>query len=123
VADEEAPTEFALMAKSSSSSKNEVEARFIEFKNQEIKLCEKIRGLEFNVESKNNRIERLTNELEELKKEKEGLPEFADEAITDYSRPSLSIFVSEIRESSRSILSKPQLQKPFLESELLNQHY
>nr|GFC08527.1 hypothetical protein [Tanacetum cinerariifolium] len=55
VADEEAPTEFALMAKSSSSFKNE------------------IRGLEFNAESKNDRIERLTNELEELKKEKEGL--------------------------------------------------
>nr|GEU91543.1 hypothetical protein [Tanacetum cinerariifolium] len=52
---------------------NLVEARLVEFKNQEIKLCEKIRGLEFNVESKNNRIERLTNELEELKKEKEGL--------------------------------------------------
>nr|GEZ25904.1 hypothetical protein [Tanacetum cinerariifolium] len=73
VADEEAPTEFALMAKSSSSFENEVEARLVEFKNQEIKFCEKIRGLEFNVESKNNRIETLTNELEELKKEKEGL--------------------------------------------------
>nr|GEV15602.1 hypothetical protein [Tanacetum cinerariifolium] len=100
VADEETSTKFALMAKSSSSSKNE------------------IRGLEFNVESKNNRIERLTNELEEIKKEKEGLdsklivlfshpaqvysprkkdmswirlPEFADDTITDYSRPSPSI--------------------------------
>nr|GEU48798.1 hypothetical protein [Tanacetum cinerariifolium] len=139
VADEEAPTEFVLMAKSSSSSKNEVEARLVEFKNKEIKFCEKIRGLEFNVESKNNRIERLTNELEELKKEKEvlfpppaqvysppkkdmswtGLPEFADDTITDYSRPSPSIesnsndlqssnaFVSENGESSSSILSKP----------------
>nr|GFB98762.1 hypothetical protein [Tanacetum cinerariifolium] len=46
-----------------------VEARLVEFKNQEIKFCEKIRGLEFNVECKNDRIERLTNELEELKKE------------------------------------------------------
>nr|GEX88025.1 hypothetical protein [Tanacetum cinerariifolium] len=52
---------------------SQVEARLIKFKNQEIKLCEKIRGLEFNVESKNNRIERLTNELEQIKKEKEGL--------------------------------------------------
>nr|GEY56860.1 putative ribonuclease H-like domain-containing protein [Tanacetum cinerariifolium] len=52
---------------------SQVKARLVEFKNQEIKFCEKIRGLEFNVESKNNRIERLTNELEELKKEKEGL--------------------------------------------------
>nr|GEW33483.1 putative ribonuclease H-like domain-containing protein [Tanacetum cinerariifolium] len=73
VADEEALTEFALMAKSSLSFENEVEARLVEFKNQEIKFCEKIRGLEFNVESKNNRIKRLTNELEELRKEKESL--------------------------------------------------
>nr|GEY54045.1 hypothetical protein [Tanacetum cinerariifolium] len=52
---------------------SQVEARLAEFKNQEIKFCEKIKGLEFNVECKNNRIERLTNKLEELKKEKEGL--------------------------------------------------
>nr|GEU89111.1 hypothetical protein [Tanacetum cinerariifolium] len=77
VANEEAPTEFALMAKS--SSKNEVKARLVEFKNQEIKFCKKIKGVEFNVESKNNRIERLTNELKELKKEKKGL----DSKLTD----------------------------------------
>nr|GEW46466.1 hypothetical protein [Tanacetum cinerariifolium] len=52
---------------------SQVEAKLVEFKNQEIKSCEKIRGLEFNVECKNNRIERFTNELEELKKEKKGL--------------------------------------------------
>nr|GFA25185.1 ribonuclease H-like domain-containing protein [Tanacetum cinerariifolium] len=116
VADEEAPIEFALMAKSSidnevfdnslcskacrkntdslnsqitklskklGDTKNmlyhyklglsQVEARLVEFKNQEIKFCEKIRGLEFSVECKANRIENLTNELETLKKEKEGL--------------------------------------------------
>nr|GEU32308.1 hypothetical protein [Tanacetum cinerariifolium] len=132
------------MAKS--SSKNEVEARLVEFKNQEIKCCEKIRGLEFSVESKNNIIERLTKELEELKKEKEGLDtkltvlfpppaqvyspskkdmswtglsEFADDTITDYSRPSSTIesnsddlqnrdsFVIETGESSSTILYKP----------------
>nr|GEZ43557.1 ribonuclease H-like domain-containing protein [Tanacetum cinerariifolium] len=153
VDDQEAPTEFTLMAKSSSENKvfdnslcskackkntyslntkitdlseklsdsktmlyhyklglSQVEARLIEFKNQEIKFCKKIRGLEFKVESKDNRIERLSKELEELKKEKEGLdsklivysppkrdmswtglPEFADDTITDYSRPSPSI--------------------------------
>nr|GEV33473.1 hypothetical protein [Tanacetum cinerariifolium] len=64
VADEEAPTEFALMAKS--SSENE------------------IRGLEFKVESNDNRIERLTKELEELKKEKEGL----DSKLTGFQSPS-----------------------------------
>nr|GFA25678.1 hypothetical protein [Tanacetum cinerariifolium] len=112
----EAPTEFALMAKSSSDT--EVEARVVK----------KIRGLEFKVESKTNRVESLTNELEMLKKEKKGidskltgLPKFADDTITDYSRPSPSIksnsidlqnissSVSENRESTSSILSKPEI--------------
>nr|GEX72487.1 ribonuclease H-like domain-containing protein [Tanacetum cinerariifolium] len=130
---------------------SQVKARLVEFKNQEIKFYEKIRGLEFSVESKNNRIKRLTNELEELKKEKEGLdskltgfqsapkdldtllgsqrsdknkkglPEFADDTITDYSRPSLSIesnssnlqnsdsSVFENGESSKSVMSKPMI--------------
>nr|GFB77939.1 hypothetical protein [Tanacetum cinerariifolium] len=101
---------------------SQVEARLVEFKNQEIKFCEKIRGLEFSVESKNNRIERLTNELEKLKKEKEGLySKLTDDTITDYSRPSPSIesnsndlqnnssSVSENGDSTSSILSKPEI--------------
>nr|GEW78087.1 hypothetical protein [Tanacetum cinerariifolium] len=52
---------------------SQVEGRLVEFKNQEIKFCEKIRVLEFSVECKTNRIERLTKELKELKKEREGL--------------------------------------------------
>nr|GEZ60884.1 ubiquitin hydrolase [Tanacetum cinerariifolium] len=194
--DDEAPKEFALMAKSSSSSENEVfdesfcskscrkntdslntkisklneelsdsentlyhyklgllqvKARLVEFKTQEIKFCEKIRGLEFDVESKNNKIEHLMNEPEKVKKEKdgldskltgfefaskdldtllgsqrsdknkEGLPEFADDTITDYSRPSPSIesntsdlqnsnaSISEHGELSDSIMSKPMI--------------
>nr|GEX65223.1 hypothetical protein [Tanacetum cinerariifolium] len=116
------------MVKTRSSSENKaccskvclssVEARLVKFKNQEIKFCEKIRGLEVQLEFKTNRIERLTKELEELKKEKEGLeskltvlfpppaqvysppkkdmswtglPEFADDTITDYTRPSPSV--------------------------------
>nr|GEV15942.1 hypothetical protein [Tanacetum cinerariifolium] len=123
VADEEAPTKFAPMVKSSFENEvfPHVEARLIEFKNQEIKFCEKIRGLEFKVESKDNRIERLTKELEELKKEKEGLPEFVDDTITDYSRPSPSIesnssdlqnsdsSVSKKGDSSESIMPKPMI--------------
>nr|GFB14222.1 hypothetical protein [Tanacetum cinerariifolium] len=143
VADEETPTEFALMAKTSADS--EVEARLVGFKNQEVKYCRKIRGLKFKVESRGDRIECLTNELKLLKKEKEGLeskltcflsaskdlhnllesqrldknkeglgysavpppaqvksspkkdlswtglPEFADDTVTDYSRPSPTI--------------------------------
>nr|GEY67459.1 hypothetical protein [Tanacetum cinerariifolium] len=50
-----------------------VEARLVEFKTQEIKFSEKIRGLERDVEIRNNKIEYLTNELEEAKKEKESL--------------------------------------------------
>nr|GEU68059.1 hypothetical protein [Tanacetum cinerariifolium] len=116
VADEEAPTEFALMAKTSADSEvfdnslcsknckknteslnskityltnklcdgknmlfhykaglSHVEGRLVEFKNQEIKFCKKIRVLEFNIEGKSNRIEYLTKELENLKNEKEGL--------------------------------------------------
>nr|GFA60751.1 hypothetical protein [Tanacetum cinerariifolium] len=50
-----------------------VKARLVEFKTQEIKFCEKIRGLEIDVEFRNNKIEYLVNELEQVKKEKEGL--------------------------------------------------
>nr|GEZ38136.1 retrovirus-related Pol polyprotein from transposon TNT 1-94 [Tanacetum cinerariifolium] len=98
VADDEVPTEFALMAKSSSSSENKVEARLVEFKEQEIKFLEKIRGLERDVEVRNNKIKYLMNKLEHVKKEKEGLdnkltglPEFVDDTVTDYSRPTPSI--------------------------------
>nr|GEX22881.1 putative ribonuclease H-like domain-containing protein [Tanacetum cinerariifolium] len=66
VADEEAPTEFALMAKTNAES----EARLAEHGNQELKYCEKIRVLEFKTESKLNCIESLTKDLELLKKEK-----------------------------------------------------
>nr|GEY77646.1 ribonuclease H-like domain-containing protein [Tanacetum cinerariifolium] len=71
--DDEVQTEFPLMAKSSSSSENEFKARLVEFKEHEIKFCEKIKGLERDVEVRNNKIEYLMNELEQVEKEKEGL--------------------------------------------------
>nr|GEX59151.1 putative ribonuclease H-like domain-containing protein [Tanacetum cinerariifolium] len=49
---------------------SQVEGRLVEFKNQEIKFYEKIKGLKVQLEFKINRIESLTNELELLKKEK-----------------------------------------------------
>nr|GEZ85786.1 hypothetical protein [Tanacetum cinerariifolium] len=52
---------------------SQVEARLAEFRNQKVKYCEKIRVLEFKVESRANRIKSLTKELELIKKEKEGL--------------------------------------------------
>nr|GFB56814.1 hypothetical protein [Tanacetum cinerariifolium] len=82
---------------------SQVKARLVEFKNQEIKFCEKIRGLEFKDMSWT------------------GLPEFADNTITDYSRPlpaiestsddlqNKSSSASENGESTRSILSKPEI--------------
>nr|GEX27821.1 ribonuclease H-like domain-containing protein [Tanacetum cinerariifolium] len=126
VADEEAPTEFALMAKTSADSEvfdnslcsknclSQVEGRLAECKSQEIKFCEKIRVLEFNIEGKTNKIEYLTKELENLKNEKEGysvvppspaqvysppkkdlswtcIPKFVDDMVTDYNRPSPAI--------------------------------
>nr|GEY27486.1 Gag-Pol polyprotein [Tanacetum cinerariifolium] len=197
VADDEVLTEFALMAKSSSSSHNEVyddsysskscrkntknlntkisklneelsdcqtdlynykrglsqvEARLVKYKEHEVKFCEKIRVLERDVEIRDNKIEYLKNELEQVKKEKEsvdnkltgfenaskdldnllgsqrskknkeGLPEFVDDTVTDYSRPTPSINASKCnknelqssnfsvyRESSGSIMSKPMI--------------
>ncbi|GJW11636.1 hypothetical protein Tco_1577463 [Tanacetum coccineum] len=171
VADDVVPTEFALMAMSSSSSSSDnevyddsycskscrkntenlntkinklneelsdcetdlynykrglsqVEARLVEFKVNETKFCERIRVLERDVEIRDNKIESLKNELEELKKEKEsidhklagfgnaskdlndllesqksakdktGLPEFVDDTVTDYTRPTPSVDVS-----------------------------
>nr|GEY30911.1 ribonuclease H-like domain-containing protein [Tanacetum cinerariifolium] len=146
VAEEEAPTEFALMAKSSIDNEvfdnslcskackkntdslnsqitelskklgdtkymlyhyklglSHVEARLVEFKNQEIKFCKKIRGLEFSVECKTNRIENLTNELETLKKEKEGL----DSKRTGFK--SASKYLDNLLESQRSDKNKERL--------------
>nr|GEY67426.1 hypothetical protein [Tanacetum cinerariifolium] len=94
VADEEAPIEFSLMTKTSVESEvfdnslcseackkntdslnrlSQVEARLAEHINQEVKYYEKIRVLEFKVESRANCIKSLTKELELIKKEKEGL--------------------------------------------------
>nr|GEW95419.1 hypothetical protein [Tanacetum cinerariifolium] len=52
---------------------SQVEARLVEFKENEIKYCEKIRVLERDIELKDNKIEHLRNELEEVKKEKESV--------------------------------------------------
>ncbi|GKC02181.1 putative ribonuclease H-like domain-containing protein [Tanacetum coccineum] len=140
VTDDVVPTEFALMAMSSSSSDNE------------IKFCERIRVPERDLEIRDNKIENLRNELKEVKKEKEsidfkiekfgnaskdlndllkseksakdktgvgfneytivpppptqvysppkndlswtGLPEFVDDTVTDYTRPTPSVDVS-----------------------------
>nr|GEZ95439.1 hypothetical protein [Tanacetum cinerariifolium] len=84
----------------------QVESRLVEHKDREIKYYEKIKGLEFRTESNNKCIEILKKKLEILKKEKEVvdgklagfltaskdldnlIEKFADDTVTDYSRPS-----------------------------------
>nr|GEV74015.1 hypothetical protein [Tanacetum cinerariifolium] len=72
-ADKKAPTNFALMANTSAERLAQVESRLVEHREIEIKYCEKIRGLELEVEFKTNSLECLAKKLETLKKEKEGL--------------------------------------------------
>nr|GEX42732.1 retrotransposon Orf1 [Tanacetum cinerariifolium] len=129
---------------------SQVEARLVEFKENEVKFCERIRVLGRDVEIRDNKIKYLKNELEQIKKEKEsldnkltvhpppaqiysphkkdlswtGLPEFVDDTVTDYRRPTPSIdaskckkselqssnfFVFEHGESTGSIMSKPMI--------------
>nr|GEU76049.1 hypothetical protein [Tanacetum cinerariifolium] len=190
VADEEAPTEFALMARSDTNNEvldNSLCSKACKKNTDSLnsKITELSKKLDDTknmlyryklVESKANRIENLTNELETLKKEKEGLdskltgfklaskdidnllesqrsekskeglgysvvppppaqvysppkkdmsltglPEFANDTITDYSRPSPTIesnadefqnkkpSVAETGVSSSTILSKPAI--------------
>ncbi|GJY15850.1 hypothetical protein Tco_0386272 [Tanacetum coccineum] len=52
---------------------SQVEARLVEFKINESKFCEKIRVLERDLELKDYKIENLINELEEVKKERDGI--------------------------------------------------
>ncbi|GJT66739.1 hypothetical protein Tco_1018219 [Tanacetum coccineum] len=56
-------------SRSSSNSDNEI----VEFKNNEIKFYERIRFLERDLELRDNKIENLKNELEEVKKEKDSI--------------------------------------------------
>nr|GFB24676.1 hypothetical protein [Tanacetum cinerariifolium] len=92
VADEEAPTKFALMANTNTENKvfdnslcskdykknndslnilAQVESRLVEYKEIEVKYIEKIRTLEYYHESKKECIESLKKELEIPKQEKE----------------------------------------------------
>nr|GEU64895.1 hypothetical protein [Tanacetum cinerariifolium] len=117
VPDDKAPTEFALMAKSSSSSENEV---------YDDSYCSK--SCRKNTENLNTKISKLNEELSDSENNlyhyKLGLPKFADDTVTDYSRPSPNIdssksntsdlqnsnsSVSEHGKSSTSIMSKPMI--------------
>nr|GEV53060.1 hypothetical protein [Tanacetum cinerariifolium] len=89
VANEVAPTEFSLMANTSAEGKvfdnslcskdckknnNSLnKSRLVEYKEREVKYCEKIRTLEFYNESNNECIEILKKKLETLKEENKGV--------------------------------------------------
>nr|GEU92235.1 ubiquitin hydrolase [Tanacetum cinerariifolium] len=153
---------------------SQVKARLVEFKTQEIKLCKKIKGLEFDVKVKNNKIKNLMNELEQVKKEKEdldskltgyesaskdldtllgshrtdknnkglrynvvppaqvysppkkdmswtGLPEFADDTITDYRRhsPSIEINTSDLQNSNSSVFEHGESSKSIMSKTMI----
>nr|GEX48387.1 hypothetical protein [Tanacetum cinerariifolium] len=104
IADDEVPTEFALMTKSSSSSYNKVYDDFYCSKS-----CRK------NTKNLNTKISKLNEELSDYKNKEglgysavpsppaqiyvphkkdlswTGLPEFVDDTVTDYRRPTTSI--------------------------------
>ncbi|GKA84800.1 hypothetical protein Tco_0806454 [Tanacetum coccineum] len=72
---------------------SQVEARLVEFKNNEIKFCERIRVLERDLQIRDNKIVNLRNELKENDLSWTDLPEFVDDTITDYTRPTPSLDV------------------------------
>nr|GEU44578.1 hypothetical protein [Tanacetum cinerariifolium] len=131
---------------------SQVDARLVEFKENKVKYCERIKVLERDVEIRDNKIEYLKDEVEQIREEKENLdnkltgfenaskdldnllgsqrsyknkeslPEFVNDTVTDYSRPTPSIDASKCNkselqssnfsafehgESSCSIMSKP----------------
>ncbi|GJW46780.1 putative ribonuclease H-like domain-containing protein [Tanacetum coccineum] len=65
---------------------SQVEARLVEFKINESKFYEKIRVLERDLELKDYKIENLTNELEEVKKERDGIDSKLEESLLNALR-------------------------------------
>nr|GEX22322.1 hypothetical protein [Tanacetum cinerariifolium] len=84
---DEVPIEFALMAKSSSSSENEV-------KKEKEGLNNKLTGFESASKDLDNLLGSQRSD-----KNKEGLPEFVDDTVTNYSRPTPSIDASKCNTS------------------------
>nr|GEX71894.1 hypothetical protein [Tanacetum cinerariifolium] len=154
----------------------QVESRLVEYKEKEVKYCEKIRTLEYYNESNNECIETLKKKLETLKEEKEGvdgklagllkalkdidnliesqrtykiknglgysdvppppaqlylspkkdlswtgIPECADDTVTAYSRPSLTVESTSGDDQNRNpsvseTVASPITPKPFINS-------
>nr|GFB71569.1 hypothetical protein [Tanacetum cinerariifolium] len=152
VADEEAPTEFALMANTKSKvfenspclnkSVAQLEGRLTEYKEREVKYIEKIRILEMITKSSKNLNHLIESQRSDQVKEGvgynavppaaadlylspkkdlswTGLPEFVDDTVTDYSRPSPTVVSTSAEGQNKdSYTSKdvasPNPSKPFV---------
>ncbi|GJW64234.1 hypothetical protein Tco_0116118 [Tanacetum coccineum] len=79
---------------------SQVEARLVEFKINESKFCEKIRVLERDLELKDYKIENLTNELEKVKKERDGI----DSKLEKFVNSSKNL--DQMLETQRSVKDK-----------------
>ncbi|GJQ92643.1 putative ribonuclease H-like domain-containing protein [Tanacetum coccineum] len=82
---------------------SQVEARLVEFKINESKFCEKIRVLERNLELRDYKIENLTNELEKVKKERDGV----DSKLEKFVNSSKNL--DQMLETQRSVKDKTGL--------------
>ncbi|GJW93146.1 putative ribonuclease H-like domain-containing protein [Tanacetum coccineum] len=82
---------------------SQVEARLVEFKINESKFYENIRVLERDLELKDDKIEYLTNELEEVKKERDGI----DSKLEKFVNSSKNL--DQMLETQRSVKDKTGL--------------
>nr|GFA88627.1 hypothetical protein [Tanacetum cinerariifolium] len=98
VADQEAPTKFALMAKSSSDTEvfdnslcSKACKRNTDSLNTKITELKELKKEKEGLDSKLTGFQSTSKDLDTFRKIETGLPEFANDTITDYSRPSPSI--------------------------------
>nr|GEU46949.1 hypothetical protein [Tanacetum cinerariifolium] len=128
VADEEAPTEFALMAKTNAESEvfdnslcskdwlAQVKARLAEHRDRDLKYCEKIRVLEVKTESSVDCIESLKKELELIKKEKEGYNDVPPPPSQIYFPPKKDMSWTGLLEFKDDIVTNYSRSSPAIES-------
>nr|GEX32485.1 hypothetical protein [Tanacetum cinerariifolium] len=125
VANEVAPTEFALMA-NTSAKKAQVESRLVEYKEREVKYIEKIITLEYYNESYKKCNDSHKKKLETLQQEKEGvdgklaglLTALKDlDNLIENQRPSPtveSISKDDQNRNPSKIVASPITSKPFI---------
>ncbi|GJT53687.1 hypothetical protein Tco_0988741 [Tanacetum coccineum] len=88
---------------------SQVEARLVEFKINESKFCEKIRVLERDLELKDYKIKNLTNELEEVKKERDGIDSKLEKFVNSSKDLDQMLESQKSGGSVGNVLSKPMI--------------